>query len=146
MRKEKMMVLVLTTLLVTPLMGRAETLAEKEKKAPQNKSLAENLQSTNESCGTAITASIDWASITPADLDQYGPAGYCDEAMAAIRGLCGTDDGKAAVKGKIKKLVCTVGGAGKRAVALKDGTLRYTIDWKASNNTDFVNDYLKNNI
>jgi hypothetical protein len=135
-------------LLVMPLSNaKAGDLADKQKQTAAEKDIKKDIKAVNDKCGTAMTATLDFPSFKNSDpKGEYGIAGSCDAAMAGLRNLCDTDDGKAAVKGKVKKVVCSYGGSGKRSAALSGGTLTYKLDWEAANSADFVTNYLKSNL
>ena len=70
--------------------------------------------------------------------------GYCDAALSSIRRVCGDDLGKKAVGAKIKSMSCSFGPA--RSIALKDGALDYKINFDSANDSDYVYEFLQNNL
>ena len=117
----------------------AENLAEKRKHKEQMEYLQKEIDYTNEKCGVKITGSIDWTGSVLEDFDKYSGYGYCEEALSALESVCEDQDGKDAVKEKVKTFVCKFG---KREVTLKEGTLTWSAEWESSNNADFVKEYL----
>jgi hypothetical protein len=120
----------------------AESLAEKKKHKEQVEYLQKELDYTNEKCGTKITASFDWSKSKLEDMDKYSAYGYCESALDALESICEDSDGKEAVQKDVKKVVCKFGAKDKRAISLKGGTLEWTMDWEASNNADYIKEYL----
>lgn len=120
----------------------AESLAEKKKHKEQVEYLNKELEYTNEKCGTKITASFDWSKSKLEDMNTYSAYGYCEAALDALESICEDSDGKEAVQKDVKSLVCRFGGKGSRAITLKKGVLDWTIEWEASNNGDYIKEYL----
>ncbi len=123
-----------------------ESLGEKKIWREQEKYLADEGTDMKAKCGKDIPASFD----KPTYKDQieagYSVYGYCAELYSALRAMCGDPDGKEAVQKKINKLECAFGGKDKRALSLKDGTLKMIIDWDASNYFDFINAWMLKNL
>ena len=123
-----------------------ESLGEKKIWREQEKYLAGEGTDMKDKCGKDIPASFD----KPTYKDQlelnYSVYGYCAELYSALRTICADPDGKAAVQKKINKLECAFGGKDKRALSLKDGTLKMIIDWDASNYGDFIIAWLLKNL
>jgi hypothetical protein len=69
---------------------------------------------------------------------------YCDAALSSIRRVCGDDMGRKAVGTKIKTMSCGFGPA--RSTALKDGALDDKINFDTSNDSDYVYEFLQNNL
>jgi hypothetical protein len=124
---------------------QAQSLKDKEYFAKQEESLAKEVASTNKKCGSSVTAKFDWSTPPAAeDRGKYSAYSYCGAALEGMRKVCDSGAGKEAVKEKIKSLTCGFGQ--KREVALKDGTVDYKIEFKSSNDADYVSEYLKNNL
>lgn len=113
-------------------------------RARQETDLAEDAASTNKACGSNFSVKFDWAAAPNADLEHYSAEGYCDSALSAVRSICNDVAGRNAVKEKIKRMTC--GFAGKRTIALKNGALDYKINFSSFNDSDFVVEYLRNNL
>lgn len=103
---------------------------------------------TDKKCGTKLEGAIDWKSFQKAKFREtnYSVSGYCDSALGGLESVCSDEDGKQAVQEGVKKVVCSFGGKGKRALKLEKGTLTWTLDWEASNNDDFAKEWLLNNL
>jgi hypothetical protein len=123
-----------------------ESLGEKKKWREQEELLAKEAEQVTTACEKAVPGSFVKASFKDQLETNNSIYGYCAEAYSALRTICADPDGKAAVKEKINTFECAFGGAGNRALSLKDGTLQMTIDWDAANYGDFINEWLLKNL
>ena len=123
---------------------RGLSLKVRQIQARQETFLIEDAALTNKACGSNFSVKFEWAAAPNADLESYSAEGYCDNALSAVRSICGDAAGKNAVKQKIKRITC--GFAEKRAIALKGGALDYKINFSSVNDSDFVVEYLRNNL
>jgi hypothetical protein len=117
---------------------------EKQLQPEQEAALARNVEDTTKKCGSALTVKFDWTGVPPGALKEFSASGYCDAALQGIRRVCDDAPGKDAVKQKIKSMTCGFGV--ERSISLKDGSLAYTINFKSTNDADFVYAYLTNNL
>lgn len=122
----------------------AEAIKEKQIQPEQEAALTENVERTNKICGSSFTAKFDWTGLPSGALKDFNAAGYCGAALEGIARVCEDELGKNAVKQKIKSMTCRFGS--ERSVSLKDGALGYTINFKSSNDADFVYVYLQGNL
>jgi len=125
----------------------AQSLAEKEKYASEEKAMAGRLKSTAEQCKKEIKVRFDWSSFSREDLleKRRGPSGWCEEAFAALSDICwGSEAGLKAVQDSVNSVTCRQ--ATPRALSLKNGELVFDIDFDAPNNFDAVRTFLKNNL
>jgi len=130
---------------IFPSVAFAQSLKDKEYFADQEKYLTGEVTTTNERCGSSLTAKFDWSkALTPEERKTYSAYGYCGAALEAMRRVCDSPAGKEAVKQKIKSLTCSFGP--KRTVALKDGKVDYEIYFNSTNDADYVFEYLQNNL
>jgi hypothetical protein len=126
------------------------SLRQKEFTKKQDEYFKKEVAPTDEKCGIKLNAKIDWQSFK-AEIDKhldgkdghnYSFYGYCSSPPSAMFSLCDSEDGKAAIKKRIKSYTCKFGGEGKRKIELKGSNLTMWVDWKASNYDDFVKEYL----
>src|SRR5262245_22112220 len=117
---------------------------EKQLQPEQEVALAKNVAQTSKKCGSAFTVKFDWTAVPPGALKEFSASGYCDAALEGIRRVCDDALGKDAVKQKIRSMTCGFGT--ERSIALKDGSLAYTINFNSTNDADFVYAYLTNNL
>ncbi|MCB0337682.1 MAG: hypothetical protein KDD62_15305 [Bdellovibrionales bacterium] len=100
----------------------AQSLKDRQRFQQWEQELQKEVASTNEKCGTNITASLDTASwsVIPAERQTYNMASHCDEGcLYAVEMLCKDDLGKEAVKSQIAKITCK---------AHADATPKVTVD------------------
>ncbi len=130
--------------------GAEEKVSLKEKKyrAEQLESFKEDVDATNTACGTSLTADIQFAGFSKAEPEHnaHSVSGFCAAPLTALRTLCADATAKEAIQKDIKKLDCSFGGAGKRAISLKGGTLVYVVDWEAANSDDYVKDFIEKSL
>lgn len=124
---------------------QAQSLKDREYFAKQEEYLAKEVANTNKKCDSSVAAKFDWSS-PPSEADRkFSAYGYCGAVLEGMRKVCDSGAlGKDAVKAKIKTLTCGFGP--KREIALKDGAIDYKIEFKSSNDADFVANYLQNNL
>lgn len=122
----------------------AQSLKIRERQADEETSIKDRVDHTNKTCETSITFQFNWKDAPEAQLSEYSSSSYCDGALGGIRRVCETPLGKEAVKQKIKSVTCGFGG--ERAITLKDGAIDYKINFSSSNDNDFVEAFLKDNL
>jgi|GEM_PF-1363340 len=122
----------------------AEVVKERQIQPEQEAALAKNVERANKKCGSGFTGKFDWSGLPSGALKEFSASGYCGAALDGIERVCEDALGKDAVKQKIKSITCRFGG--ERSISLKDGSLGYTINFKSSNDADFVNAYLQGNL
>jgi hypothetical protein len=111
----------------------------------------QELATTNEKCGTKITAKIDWESFKE-EIDKsldgqhgtkYNFNSYCGKPLGEIWTLCEQDEKtKASIKKRIKSYTCKYGGKDRRKIALKGTSLTMWVDWEGYNYSDWIKAYL----
>jgi hypothetical protein len=113
----------------------------------ENQALQDQLEKVQDVCGRAPEGTIDWTSFDSSDPGQNSIGEFCQapaEALYAICGLWNDNPHNQMAARKIKNIICSFGGAGKRTVSLSDhGTLRFSVDWDLQDNRDFITSYLK---
>src|ERR1700760_3605113 len=110
---KKSWLLAFVTLAVPVAAVHADTLAQKEKKAKVETAVQNDAKIMNGACGTSMQESVDWTTwgtVTDDQMGSHGIAGLCMDLPQGVQNVCGSSaDAKAAVQGKIKKLVCAYG-------------------------------------
>jgi hypothetical protein len=124
----------------------AQSLKDKQYFAEQEQYLAKQVPHTNQKCDTSIAVKFDWSTPPkPEDRNTYSAYGYCEATLDGVRRVCEASAlGKDAVKQSIKTITCGFGP--QRDITLKDGAIDYKIDFKSSNDADYVFEYLQNNL
>jgi hypothetical protein len=136
--------LILVLAAVSGASADAQSLKVRQRMQAQDEALVADVESTTKACGTTVPVKFDWAGAPEDKLEAYSSEGYCDAALSSIRSVCGDDMGKKAVGTKIKSMSC--GFVPARSIALKDGALDYKINFDSSNDSDYVYEFLQNNL
>src|ERR1700722_12958792 len=125
-----------------------ETMAQTATHKAWQDQMDAQISSLNKTCGTTITGPIAYASFDAVpDIATKMPVGQaCSEAAGGLGNLCnGPPAYKAAIQKGVKKVVCSYGGPGKRAVSLSGGTLSYSVDFPGKYDVDgthFAQEYV----
>lgn len=120
----------------------AESLKERKANKEATEAFEKVVADTNTACGSSLKGEINFKSWNVKDTENISRS-HCDYGLDQIRSVCGDEEGKKAVKAKIKKYNCKFGS--KRAIDLKGGTLTYTAD-KGILMDDFIKEYLMNHL
>ena len=132
----------LTALLVAiagPAFG--DSLAAKKMHADQEADLAGLLALTNQTCGSHLTAKIDWTTFDEADALKNAVTPYCAAALDAIEDICSDALGKQAINEKVKTVNCA--GASAPSASFADGALTFSFSMTPNQNKLLVRDYLE---
>jgi hypothetical protein len=143
---KKIIGVTIATTVLFSMTGAAQTLAQRAQHQYSEKMVNDELSGmcgstpcgTNPTCGSALTAGFAWPGFDSLPVDSQGTLGFQPgqfgrECLQGFERICGSPDGKAAVKQKVQRLVIAYGGQGKQTLALAGGTLTYTIDPKLGN-------------
>jgi hypothetical protein len=120
----------------------AQTLAQKQMMSRQDELFSSSVPDTNQACGTALKASIDWPSFLKAEIGSNSISSFCAEPLNTMRGMCSDATAKQAIAEKIKTNTCGFGGPGKRTLSFDNGNLRMDVDWDAANYNDYIRAWL----
>ena len=134
----------LATLIVLVIGAHAEPENIPQRKAWEEDFLAVDARRLNKTCASSITVRFDWSDVAEADLLTYGGENHCGRALDGIERVCVDAVGRKAVREQIATVIC--GFAPQRSALLKDGVLRYNIDFKSYNDAFTVLEYLQNNL
>jgi hypothetical protein len=141
-RFSKIGIVVATSAICSTLL-HAQSLKDKEYFAKEDKNLSGYMANLNRTCGSDIIAKFDW-SRTPSDR-TYSASSYCNAVLGALSHICGRSQlGKDTVKQKIKSLTCSFGP--QRTITIKDGAIDYRINYSSSNDVEFAQKYLEDNL
>jgi hypothetical protein len=116
----------------------------KERESGQQEGFAPVLKGMNDACGTSVTATIDWKSISDEVIKKYSVASYCGNPLDALRKLCDSAAGKKAIQAKVKKYACQFGSELKLDV--KAGQVSFTTQQDAANQEEFATQYFEKNL
>ncbi len=123
----------------------AQSLAEKEQYAFEDKHMTSSVENANKQCKANIVLEWDWSNFDKAALKERGAASFCNEVFSAISNICSDSaDGLEAVQNNIKTVTC--GYATPRSITLENGNLVFGMNYDAANDRDAVYEFLKNNL
>ena len=123
----------------------AQSLAEKEKFAAEDKELSKAAEYASEQCKTTIKAKIDWSGFNIKEMANNSASGYCEEALSALRHVCGRSElAMKTVQDKVKSVTCKYSSP--LAVSLKSGELIFSFSFNDSNLSEKVQTYLMDNL
>ncbi|MEL6195852.1 MAG: hypothetical protein AAFZ38_09465 [Myxococcota bacterium] len=107
-------------------------------KARAEAELKEKAGEVATACGAKVQTKVDWSKLTESVASNYSISSYCGNPLDALVDLCAGAASKAYIKKKVKKLTCTFGGVGKRALNVKGGAMTFVLDFDAGNNEEFA--------
>lgn len=117
----------------------------KGEQAYHDKAYAEVLKDLNTTCGTQVSAAIDWSSVNDEQLKELSISGYCESPLEALKDLCAVSNiAKQTVKEKVKGLSCRFGPA--LEPKLEAGRVIWTTNKDASNQEQFATGFFKKNL
>jgi len=102
--------------------------------------LANAAKSLNTACGTTITASIVWSSISDEQLGAYSISSYCANPLSAMQRLCESPGLRVAIQTMVKQMSCQFGAELKLDLDSK-GTLSFSTAAGSSNLEEFAKAY-----
>jgi len=115
-----------------------------EREAGHAKEFAGEVAEMNKACGTAITASIDWKSVTDEHLKDLSISSYCGSIVGALEDACETPETKAKIAEGLKKIECRFTEKDLRLRMEADASLVFLTHRNAANVDDFTAAYVKN--
>lgn len=116
----------------------------KEREAAQQSGFTEVVKAMNEACGTKVTATIDWKSVTDDLIKRYSISSYCGNPLEALKELCGTPVGKRVISAKVKSFTCQFGSELKLDV--KAGAVSFTTQQDAPNQEEYATQFFEKNL
>jgi hypothetical protein len=125
-------------------LARLAAFNRKEREAYGNEGLAESLKAMNAACGTQVTASIDWKSVSDELIKRYSIGSYCANPLEALRRLCDSAVGRRIIQAKVKRLSCQFGPELKLEV--QSGAVSWTTAPEASNQEEFATKFFEKNL
>lgn len=115
-----------------------------ERESGQKEGFTKVVKAMNDACGTSVTATIDWKSISDEVIKQYSISSYCGNPLEALEKLCGSPVGKKIIQAKVKSYACQFGSELKLDV--KAGAVSFTTQQDAANQEEFATEYFKKNL
>ena len=144
MRSNRHIVTLAVTFIVIALPAFGESLEAKKMHAQQEADLTDKLALTNQTCGSHVTATIDWRTFDEAEVLKTAVTPYCAAALDAIEDICGDALGKQAVTEKVKNVTCA--GASAPSASFADGALTFSFSLTPNQNKLLVRDYLEKSL
>src|SRR5262245_2433751 len=142
---EAMLLTLILTAVAIAAIAAAEAQTERRAQTADESALATAMASANTACGAAIAVDLAPASGRGAGVDveeRSLTARRCRDAVDAIRSVCMTPTGRAAIGAQIRRLTCSLNSE-PPAATLQNGVLDYRIDPAfALNDRHMVFDYL----
>jgi hypothetical protein len=116
----------------------------KERETQQQAGFTEVVKAMNAACGTNVTATIDWKSVTDDILKKYSIPSYCGNPLEALQKLCGSKVGKRVISAKVKSFSCQFGPELKLEV--KEGVVSFTTQQDAANQEEYATQFFEKNL
>lgn len=91
---------------------KGTSLGDAEQWAQAEKELQQKVKPLNDACGSTVIASYDDKSYEGMSIDEARPSAACKQSFDALKEVCRTDLGKAAVRAKVNKFTCRFSKAG----------------------------------
>lgn len=123
----------------------AQSLKLKQMFASDRAKVAEEAKEASDACGTPIAFQMDYASYSGAldDVNNQPPWAYAANVSDALKSVCRSDEGKAAVRGKIRSV--TVSHGEKESMSLSNGTFSYAVPYSGHSPASIVS-WLQDNL
>lgn len=113
--------------------------------ARHDKDYAATLVELNNACGTAVAATIDWASVTDDQLKELSISSYCEPPLTSLKELCKVSNiAKQTIQARVKQVSCRFGDS--PAPKLDAERVIWTTSRDASNQQDFATKFFKTNL
>lgn len=115
-----------------------------ERESRQQEGFTQAVKAMNDACGTSVTATIDWKSVSDEVIKRYSVSSYCGNPLEALQKLCESAVGKKIIQAKVKKFSCQFGSELKLDV--KAGAVSFTTQQDAANQEEFATQYFEKNL
>jgi hypothetical protein len=122
-------------------LAKLTTFNRKERESGQQEGFTQVVKAMNAACGTSVTATIDWKSISDEVLKRYSISSYCGNPLEALQKLCESPVGKKVIQAKVKKFSCQFGPELKLDV--NAGAVSFTTQQDAANQEEFATQYFE---
>jgi hypothetical protein len=94
------------------------------------------------SCGAVPAVTVDWPSLSDADIQELSLATYCGEPLSTMAAMCrDSEEAKKAISAGVKTFVCKMGK--EMGLDLQNTTLTWTTSRSGRNMGDFTRKYLE---
>jgi len=125
-------------------LARMAAFSRQERETQQQAGFTEVVKEMNAACGTNVTATIDWKSVTDDIIKKYSVPSYCGNPLEALQKLCGSKVGKRVISAKVKSFSCQFGSELKLEV--KEGVVSFTTQQDAANQQEYATQFFEKNL
>ena len=126
---------------ITALPAGATAQAETDETPPHARIEAElkkRATRTDETCGTRLDVTLDFASFPAKKREKYSLASYCSEPLRKLRELCRGPATKKYVARRVRTYRCRHAQKDGRRLTVEKGVLTLEVDFEAKNNGRFA--------
>lgn len=114
----------------------------KQEAADEEREIRKAADDFAKGCGAAPTLTIEWDSITDADIQDLSLGGYCGEPLETMARMCrDSEEAKKAIAHNVKTFVCKMGK--EMGLDLQGTTLNWTTSRSGRNMGEFTRKYLE---
>lgn len=123
----------------------AQSLKLKQLFAADRTKVAEEAKEASDACGTPIGFQMSYATYSAAldDVNNQPPWAYAANVSDALKRVCSSDEGKAAVRARIRTV--TVAHGDRESMSLSGGTFAYAVPYSGHSPASIVR-WLEDNL
>jgi len=126
-------------------LGKLAAFSRKERETGQEQGFADELKAMNAACGTQVSATVDWKSVSDDVIKKYSISSYCGSPLVALRGLCESAAvARKIISAKVKKVSCQFGPELK--LEMQGDLARWTTTPDAANQEEFARKFFEKNL
>jgi hypothetical protein len=126
-------------------LGKLAAFNRKERETGQEQGLADELKLMNEACGSKVSTTVDWKSVSDDVIKKYSVSSYCATPLTALRQLCESAGvARRIISAKVKKLSCQFGPEPK--LEMQGDTARWVTSPEASGQDEFAKKFFEKNL
>ncbi len=115
-----------------------------EREATHNAEFASALAVTNKACGSNLTASINWKTVTDEHLKALSIHSYCSPGLSALADGCSNAETKTKILKAVKSYECQLTTKDLKMKLEEGGKVLWLTHTDASNMDDFANAFVQN--
>ena len=123
----------------------AQSLKLREMFASDRAKVAEEAKEASDACGGPIAFQMNYATYSGVldDVNNQSPWAYAANVSDALKRVCASDEGKAAVRAKIRSV--TVAHGDRESISLSNGVLAYAVPYSGHSPATIVR-WLQDNL
>ncbi len=125
--------------------AEAQSLKLREMFASDRSKVAEEAKEASDACGAPIAFQVDYATYADAldDVNNQPPWAYAANVSDALKRVCSSEEGKAAVRSGLRSVKVSHGN--EEAMSLNGGTFSYAVPYSGHSPASVVT-WLQNNL